>query len=84
MTLGEIFSDDGESMDWLAHNCFSCEKLGDGICQYNPLCELEPILSYADMSKEIDENLVSMIIENGKLCRCKKFIAAVSTKQLNL
>lgn len=73
MNLGEIFSSAEEFMDWLANNCYSCEKLGDGVCQYNPHCELEPIISYSDRSKEIDENLTNMIIENEKLCKCKKF-----------
>ncbi len=36
MNLGEIFNSDGEFMDWLANNCYSCEKLGDGTTQYNP------------------------------------------------
>lgn len=77
MNLNEIFNDEEEFMRWLADNCYSCEKLGDGACQYNPHCELEPIISYSDMTKEIDENLIAMIIENGQLCKCKNFIATI-------
>jgi hypothetical protein len=47
MTLNEIFPDDGEAMEWLAYNCYSCAKLGDGAIQHNPDCELEPIISFA-------------------------------------
>ena len=76
MTLGEIFNDDEEFMEWRGNNCYSCEKLGDDTCQYNPHCKLEPIISHSDMTKEIDEKLITMIIKNGKLCKCKQFIAA--------
>lgn len=73
MTLNEIFPDAGEFMDWLAHNCYSCEKLGDGSIQHNPDCELEPIISYASLDKEIDDRLTQLITENGRPCKCKKF-----------
>jgi len=78
MTLNEIFPDGGEFMDWLANNCYSCEKLGDDDVQYNPDCELEPIISYADPNKEIDDKFVQQINENGKPCKCKNFVRAVS------
>ncbi len=73
MKLNEIFPDGAEFMDWLANNCYSCAKLGDGATQYNPDCELEPILSYSDLNEEIDENLMRIITEKGKLCKCKNF-----------
>ena len=71
MNLNEIFPNDAEFMDWLANNCYSCEKLGDDTVQHNPNCELEPIISYSDLNEEIDENLTKIITENGKLCKCK-------------
>jgi hypothetical protein len=60
-------------MDWLAHNCYSCAKLGDDAVQYNPDCELESIISYAASDKEIEDRLAKLITENGKLCKCKNF-----------
>jgi hypothetical protein len=78
MTLNEIFPDAGEFMDWLAHNCYSCAKLPDDAIQYNPNCELEPIISYAASDKEIDAKLIQLITENGKLCICKNFVSPVS------
>jgi hypothetical protein len=71
MTLNEIFPDSGKFMEWLANNCYSCVKLPDDPKEYNSRCELEPIISYADLDEEIDEKLVRMITENGKLCKCK-------------
>jgi hypothetical protein len=73
MTLNEIFPDAGEFMDWLAYNCYSCAKLGDGTIQHNPNCELEPIISYAAFDKEIDDRLTQLITESGKPCKCKNF-----------
>jgi hypothetical protein len=78
MTLNEIFSDVEESMEWLAYNCYSCAKLGDDSIQYNPNCELEPIISHAASDKEIDDRLVQWITENGKLCKCKNFVECKS------
>jgi len=74
MKLNEIFSTDAQFMDWLANNCYSCEKLGDGATQHNPDCELEAIISYSDLNKEIDDKLTQLITENGKLCECKNFV----------
>ena len=82
MTLNEIFADGGEFMDWLANNCYSCEKLGDDATQHNPDCELEPIISYGALDEEIDDNLTQLISEDGKLCRCKNFIRAASKLSL--
>jgi len=76
MILNEIFPNGAEFMDWLANNCYSCEKLGDGATQNNADCELEPIISYSDLNKEIDENLTKIISENGKFCKCKNFVMA--------
>jgi hypothetical protein len=76
MTLNEIFPDAGEFMDWLAYNCYSCEKLGDEATQHNPECELEPIISYAASDKEIDDRSAQWITENGKSCKCKNFVSA--------
>jgi hypothetical protein len=78
MTLNEIFPDGGEFMDWLANNCYSCGKLGDDDVQHNPDCELEPIISYSDPDKEIDDKLVKQITENGKVCKCKNFVRTAS------
>ncbi len=76
MNLNEIFPNGAEFMDWLANNCYSCEKLGDGITQDNPNCEFESIISYSDLTEEIDKNLTKIITENGKLCKCKNFVRA--------
>jgi hypothetical protein len=78
MTLNEIFPDAGEFMDWLAHNCYSCAKLPDDPAEYNYECELEPIISYATPDKEIEDRLVQLITENGKLCKCKNFVSPIS------
>ncbi|MCF6185727.1 MAG: hypothetical protein L3J56_14105, partial [Bacteroidales bacterium] len=64
---------EAEFMDWLANNCYSCEKLGDGTTQSNPDCELEPIISYSGFNDEIDDKLTQLITEKGKLCKCKNF-----------
>ena len=74
MKLNEIFYLEGEFMDWLANNCYSCGRLGDGATQYNPDCELEPVISYSGLNEEINENLTSIITEKGKLCKCKNFV----------
>ncbi len=71
MTLNKIFADSGEFMDWLAHNCYSSAEFGNGSIQHNPDCELESIISHAALNEEFDDNLSQMIIENGKLCKCK-------------
>ncbi len=76
MNLNEIFPNGAEFMDWLASNCYSCKKNGDGVSQNNPQCELEPMIAYSSLDQEIDENLTKIIIENGKLCKCKNFIKA--------
>lgn len=47
-------------MEWLAYNCYSCEKLGNDTVQYNPNCELEPIISYAASDKEFDDRLAQL------------------------
>jgi len=73
MNLNEVFPNEAEFMDWLAKNCYSCKKLANDATQCNPDCELEPILSYSSMTKEIDKKLINMISENGKLCKCKNF-----------
>ena len=65
-------------MDWLANNCYSCDKLGDSTIQHNPNCELEPIISHAPLDKEIDEDLVLLITKKKKLCKCKNFIRTAS------
>ncbi len=80
MNLNEIFPNGAEFMDWLANNCYSCEKLGDGVSQNNPYCELEPIISYSNLDHEIDENLTKIIIEKGKLCKCKNFTEIIEAK----
>jgi hypothetical protein len=74
MNLNEIFPDGAEFMDWLANNCYSCKKNGDGVSQNNPHCELEPMIAYSSLDQEIDENLTKIITKNGKLCKCKNFI----------
>ncbi len=74
MILNEIFPDEAKFMDWLAHNCYSCAKLQDNPEEYNDKCELEPIISYAALDKEIDDRLIKLITEDGKLCKCKNFI----------
>lgn len=73
MTLNEIFLNDGEFMDWLANNCYSCAKLRNDPEEYNHECELENIISHSGLNEEIDENLTKLITENGKLCKCKSF-----------
>jgi hypothetical protein len=78
MKLNKIFPDTGVFMDWLAYNCYSCAKLGDDTVQYNPNCELEPIISHAASDKEIDDRLAQMITENGNLCKCKNFVSPIS------
>jgi hypothetical protein len=78
MTLNEIFPDDGEFMDWLAHNCYNCAKLPDDPTEYNSECELEPVISYASPDKEIDDSLAQWITENGKPCKCKNFVSPIS------
>ncbi len=78
MRLNEIFPNGAEFMDWLTNNCYSCEKLGDGATQYNPDCELEPIISYSGLNEEIGENLTRTISKKGKLCKCKNFARAAS------
>jgi hypothetical protein len=73
MTLNEIFPDAGKFMDWLAHNCYSCAKLPDDPAEFNTECELEPVISYAALDEEFDNNLAQLIIENGRPCKCKNF-----------
>jgi hypothetical protein len=73
MTLNEIFPDAGEFMNWLAHNCYSCAKLPSDPAEYNYECELEPIISYAALDEEFDDNLAQLITENGRPCKCKNF-----------
>jgi hypothetical protein len=83
MKLNEIFPYEEEFMDWLANNCYNCGRLGDGATQYNPHCELEPIISHSGLNEEISENLTSIITEKGKLCKCKN-VVIVSAKTLVL
>ncbi len=78
MKLNEIFPYEEEFMDWLANNCYSCGRLGDGATQYNPDCELEPVISHSGLNEEISENLTSIITEQGKLCKCKNFARTAS------
>ena len=73
MKLKQILCNGAEFMDWLANNCYNCKKLGDGATQYNPECKLEPVLSYSDLMEDIDEEFLQMIIQDGKLCKCRKF-----------
>jgi len=73
MTLNEIFPDSGEFMEWLANNCYCCSKLPNDPEEYNSECELEVIISYNNLDKEIAENLSQLITENGRLCKCKNF-----------
>ena len=73
MKLNEVFPDSEEFMEWLANNCYSCAKLPDDPTEYNSNCELEPIISYTSLDKEFDDSLAQIIIENGKLCKCKNF-----------
>ena len=74
MKLNEISPNEAEFMDWLVNNCYSCAKLSNDETQYNPDCDLEPIISYADLDKEFDDKLTLLITENGKLCKCKNFV----------
>jgi len=76
MKLNEIFPNEGEFMDWLANNCYSCAKLSNDETQYNSDCELEPIISYSKLNKEIDYKLTQLITEKGKLCKCKNFVVS--------
>jgi len=76
MNLNEIFPNEAKFMDWLANNCYSCAKLKDDATEYNPDCELEPRISYSDLSEEIDEKLTRLITEKGKLCECKNFVVS--------
>lgn len=78
MTLNEIFSDEAEFMEWLVNNCYSCAKLQDNPEVYNYACDLENIISHSGLNKEIDNKFTLLIIEKGKLCRCKKFVSPAS------
>lgn len=69
-----MFPDGGEFMEWLANNCYSCVKLPNNPEEYNSQCELEPVISYAALDEEIDDNLAQMITENGRPCKCKNFV----------
>jgi len=74
MTLNEIFSDAGEFMDWLAHNCYSCSKLPDDPAEYNYECRLEPIISFAALDEEFNDNkFAQLITKNRRPCKCKNF-----------
>ncbi len=78
MKLNEIFPNGAEFMDWLANNCYSCAKLGNDETQYNPHCELEPIISYSGLNEEINENLTRTISRKGRLYKCKNFARTAS------
>lgn len=73
MTLNEIFPDSGEFMEWLVNNCYSCAKLPDNPAEYNPKCELEPVISYTALDEEFDDKLAQLITAKGRPCKCKNF-----------
>ena len=73
MILNEIFPDDGEFMNWLANNCYSCAKLQDDPEEYNNECELENLIAHSRLDKEIDDKFSCLITEKAKLCKCKNF-----------
>lgn len=81
MTLNEIFPDEGLFMGWLSENCYSCAKLQDDPREYNYECEFENTISYDDLDKELDDELVQLITKDKKPCKCRNFVPAPSKIQ---